>query len=74
MYDKQWVQLIDFDWPDEAAKPKSGVVVANSKERKIFDRLICDNRQKNSAILYVGTRKLPPNTVLVASRHVLSAA
>ena len=68
-YDKQWVQLINFDWPEYESLPHSGEVVANAKKRKDFDKLICATKQKFSAILFIGDRELPPNIILSASMH-----
>jgi len=64
LYDQQWVELIDFDWPEDEPLPKSGVVRVHAKTRKEFDRLAADNAPTNSAYVYVGRRELPPNTFL----------
>jgi hypothetical protein len=68
-FDKQWIQLTDYDWPEEEALPFSGVVVAHAKSRKEFDELITKNFHDYSALLYVGERDLPPNTFLSANMH-----
>lgn len=69
LYDKEWIQLIDYDWPEEEALPFSGVVVAHAKSRKDFDKLITETFYDNSALLFVGERELPPNTFLSANMH-----
>ena len=68
-YDRQWVQLVDFDWPEEEALPRAGIVVAHAKTRREFDAIIAEAPQENSALLYVGKREIPPDVVLSANLH-----
>ena len=68
-YDREWVQLVDFDWPEEEAYPRAGVVAAHARKRREFDALIAKTPQENSALLYVGKRELPPGVILNANLH-----
>ena len=68
-YDREWVELIDYDWPDEEANPKAGIVRVHAKTRKEFDELLLIDTPLNSACLYVG-ETLPDNVVFIsASLH-----
>ena len=69
LYDREWVQLVDFDWPEEEALPRAGAVVVHAKTRREFDAMIAEIPQENSALLYVGNRKIPPGVVLSANLH-----
>jgi hypothetical protein len=55
-YSEQWVELIDYDWPDGVPWPKSGVVRVHSPERKEFWRLVKEKQPEvtDSAIVYAG--------------------
>ena len=53
-YDGEWIELVDFDWDDSEPDPTAGVIRVHSKDRKEFDKLISQGREKESAILYVG--------------------
>ena len=68
-YNQEWVQLIHYDWLDEDALPSAGVVQAHAKTRREFDELIISNPQEDSALLFVGERKIPPGVVLSANHH-----
>ncbi len=67
LYSKDWVQLINYSWPDNSAKPRSGIVAAHAKKRATFDKLITTKRQKDSAVVYVGERKILKGEILVAA-------
>ena len=68
-YHHEWVQLVDYDWPEEEPLPRSGIVGAHAKTRKKFDSLILKNPQKESALLFVGKREIPAGVVLSANLH-----
>ncbi|RIL08934.1 MAG: hypothetical protein DCC75_07710 [Proteobacteria bacterium] len=68
-YDREWAQLIDYDWPEEEPLPRGGVVVVHAKTRREFDQLIRQEPQEDSALLFVGERKIPPGVVLSANLH-----
>lgn len=53
-YNEEWVELIDYDWPDEDIDPKAGVVRVHAKTRKEFDRLADIDPPWDSAYVYVG--------------------
>ena len=64
-FDQQWVELVDYDWPEGIPYPVAGVVRAHAKERKAFYRLANEEpRPRESAILFVGKLNVPTNTVL----------
>ena len=53
-YDQEWVELIDYDWPDEDPDPTAGVVRIHAKTREEFDRLTDIDPPVDSAIVFVG--------------------
>lgn len=53
-YDQEWVELVDYDWPDEQTDPKSGVVRVHAKTRAEFDRLVAIDAPLDSAYVFVG--------------------
>ena len=53
-YDREWVELVDYDWPDEEPDPKSGIVRVHAKTREEFDRLAAVNPPHDSACVFVG--------------------
>ena len=68
-FDREWVQLVDYDWPEDEPLPRSGVVVVHAKARHDFDAMIARAPQENSALVYVGERQIPPGVVLSANLH-----
>jgi len=68
-YDQQWVELIDYDWPDEDAQPKSGSVRVHAQSRKEFDRLINEDPPADSALVFVGQRTPEVGVVYSANLH-----
>ena len=67
-YNQEWVELIQYDWPEQEPYPHAGVVRAHAKARKEFYRLANEEpRPADSAILFVGTLDVPVNTVLCSS-------
>jgi hypothetical protein len=53
-YDQEWVELVDYDWPDEEPDPRAGVVRVHAKEREEFDRLAAVDPPRDSACVFVG--------------------
>lgn len=53
-YDQEWVELVDYDWPDEETDPRSGIVRVHAKTRDEFDRLTDIDPPKHSAYVFVG--------------------
>ncbi len=71
LYDREWVQLVDYDWPEEEAYPHAGVVRVHAKSRKEFDKLLLEDPPSDSALVFVGEREIPPNVILSANLHRL---
>ena len=55
LYDKEWVELIDYDWPEEEPYPISGIVRVHAPNRPEFDKLIAVDPPYDSAYVFVGT-------------------
>ena len=68
-FDQEWVELIEYDWPDEEAFPRSGIVRVHAKSRREFDRLINQDPPLDSALVYVGERKPEPGVIYSANLH-----
>lgn len=73
-YDGEWVELIEYDWPEGKPFPVSGEVRVHSKNRREFYQQAKVNPPKDSAILYVGKPKIPEKSVLSSSVMQLSNA
>lgn len=69
LFDKEWVELIEYDWPEGQAYPKAGIVRVHAKTRKEFDQLILQDPPDDSALIFVGKPQLPPGVVLSANLH-----
>ena len=67
-YNQEWIELVDYDWPEEEAYPRAGIVRVHAHSRKEFDQLAAKDAPANSAYVYVGRRELPPNTFLSTFR------
>lgn len=52
-YWHQWVQLVDFDWPDTEPWPLTAAVRVHSPDKREFNRLAAKDRPRNTARLYV---------------------
>ena len=54
-YDKEWVELVDYEWPEEKPYPVAGTVRAHASNRKAFYQWVnTEPMPKDSAIVYVG--------------------
>ena len=62
-YDQEWVELVDYDWPEEETYPRSGIVRVHSRERAEFYRLAEIDSPRDSALVFVGKPSLPPGQV-----------
>ncbi len=63
-YDKEWVELVDYDWPEEKPYPLAGTVRAHAPNRKSFYQLVnTEPMPKDSAIVYVGKIQMPDGIV-----------
>jgi hypothetical protein len=54
IYNEEWVELVDYDWPDEDPDPKAGVVRVHAKSREEFDRLAAIDSPQDAACVFVG--------------------
>lgn len=45
LYPQEWVELVEFDWPEEEPYPRWGVVRSHSPNRAEFSRLLCNFTQ-----------------------------
>ncbi len=63
-YNQQWVQLVDYDWPEGEPRPKSGRVRLHASTRKEFNKLVLEAEPVNAARIYVGTHKMPEGIIL----------
>jgi hypothetical protein len=63
-YQHQWVQLVDYDWPDGEPHPKSGKVRINATTRKEFNKLVLQAEPRDAARIYVGDHSTPEGTVI----------
>ena len=67
-FNQQWVELVDYDWPDEEPYPRSGVLRTHCGEKKEFYRQCRREPMPNdSAILYVGPPHLPHGVIFSPS-------
>lgn len=69
LYSDQWVELVDYDWPDSEPLPSSGTVRVHSSSRKEFDKLINQDPPTDAALVYVGERKPVDGVILSANLH-----
>lgn len=58
-YDRQWVELVDYDWPEEDAHPRSGVVRVHAATRAEFDDQADIDPPRDSAHVFVGRSTAP---------------
>jgi hypothetical protein len=69
-YHQQWVELVDYDWPDSESDPHSGVVRVHARSRKEFDKLAAKEAPSDSAYVFVGRQSLPKDTLLSTFRVI----
>jgi len=68
LYPKQWVELVDYDWPNDAQNPISGIVRSHSANHKTFyTKANKEPRPTDSAILFVGNVSAPAGTIFCSS-------
>jgi len=68
LYNREWIELVDYDWPEEDSDPSAGVVRAHASDRNTFYSLANrEPRPKDSAILFVGDTAAPKGTIMCAS-------
>lgn len=72
LYDREWVELVDYDWPEEEAYPRSGVVRVHAKSRQEFDNLADIDPPVDSAYVFVGEPQKQSDLVIARKRsHVI---
>lgn len=64
LYNQEWVELVNFDWPEGDINPLSGVVRVHAKTRKIFDELVAKEPAMDSAFVFAGKPNIPDNVIL----------
>ena len=69
LYDKEWVELIDYEWPFEEINPRSGIVRVHAKARSEFDRLCAALPPLDAAAVYVGNPEIP-GEIINTFRHI----
>ena len=57
-FPRQWVELVDFEWPPTEPHPTGGVVISHSADRAEFDKQLLANPPGSSAIIKVGIKCL----------------
>lgn len=63
LYNHEWVELVDYDWPEEEPEPRSGTVRAHSSNRAEFYKLAAKDSPVDSAIVFVGRERLPKDQI-----------
>ena len=63
-YQNQWVQLIDFNWPEGLSRPKSGRVRIHASSRKEFNSLVLAAEPVDAARVYVGSPQMKDSSIL----------
>lgn len=63
LYDKQWVELVDYDWPEEEIYPRAGVVRAHSLDRAEFYNQVGKDAPVDSAIVFIGKVTFPKDVI-----------
>ena len=58
----EWIELVDYNWPDNHANPISGVVTVHSPERREFIELckLSASSPKDRAVIFVGAPNQHP--------------
>jgi glutamine synthetase len=63
-YDQEWVELVDYDWPDTETYPRSGIVRVHANTRAKFDDLADIDPPFDSAYIFVGQTKKDEDVVV----------
>lgn len=67
-FDHEWVELVDYVWPEGEPFPISGIVRTHASKRKEFyDLANQEPVPRDSAILFVGRPKRSPGQMLCSS-------
>ena len=62
-YDREWIELVDYEWVDADPYPHSGVVRVHAKTRAEFHDVVAKLPPADSAILYVGNNEATDDTI-----------
>ena len=73
LYDREWVELVDYDWDEREVYPKAGVVRVHSPSREEFDQLTAVNPPIDSAYIFVG-KPVPASSFTTRSFSHVQAA
>ena len=67
-YDKEWIELIDYNWAEGEPYPRAGVVRTHGIDKKLF-HLECRRNPapEISAFLFIGKKSDHGNTVFSPS-------
>ena len=63
-FDQEWVELVDYDWPETELYPQSGTVRVHAKTRSEFDDLADRDPPVDSAYIFVGQPENSSDVVL----------
>ncbi len=67
-YDQEWVQLVDYNWPDGEPYPHDGVVRTHDLNKKEFHKRCREgNVPDDSALIFVGHKKSLDNSIFAPS-------
>jgi hypothetical protein len=62
-YNQQWVELVDYEWPEGSPFPQVGVVRVHEADRKKFHALVQKQSPSGSALVFVGVPEKNESTV-----------
>ena len=65
LYDQEWVELVDYDWPEEDIYPRAGIVRVHAKTRLEFDNLADNDPPVDSAYVFVGPSEKQSENVVI---------
>ncbi len=67
-FDQEWVELIDYDWPEEQPYPRAGVIRTHGIDKKQFHQECRrEPAPEISALLFVGKKISPENIIFPPS-------
>ena len=53
-YAQEWVELVDYDWPEGTPYPRAGVVRVHDADRQRFHALVKAQPPAGSALVFAG--------------------
>ena len=67
-FNQQWVELVDYDWPEGTPYPRSGIVRTHASDKKQFHKSCLEGDvPSDSALLFVGHKKSLDDSVFAPS-------